>query len=163
MARLEAVGRVRAGCAGRPETLTDEQPFADPFFDVRMRGFPTRTDVDDAVALIRQRVRPLGPEAVELDAAAGRVLTAAVTATVSVPHFDRAAFDGYALRAEETFGAGPYNPLTLRVVGEALPGRPFGRAVEPGRGRPHHDRLADAGRGRRRAARRVGARKPAAC
>src|SRR3954447_15697253 len=103
-----------------------------PFFDVRMRGFPTRTDVDDAVALIRERVSSLGPEAVDPDAAAGRVLTAAVTATVSVPHFDRAAFDGYALRAEETFGAGPYNPLTLRVVGEAMPGRPFGRAVERG-------------------------------
>ena len=67
-----------------------------------------------------------------------------------VPHFDRAAFDGYALRAEETFGAGPYNPLTLRVVGEAH-ARP---AVRPtrraGRGGPHHDRLADPGRGRRR-------------
>ena len=107
-------------------------PSPTPFFDVRMRGFPTRTDVDDAVALVRERVRPLGPELVDLDAAAGRVLAAAVTATVPVPHFDRAAFDGYALRAEETFGAGPYNPLALRVVGEAMPGRPFTRPVEPG-------------------------------
>src|SRR4051794_9681259 len=107
-------------------------PSPTPFFDVRMRGFPTRTDVDDAVALVRERVRPLGPEIVELDTAAGRVLAAAVTAAVPVPHFDRAAFDGYALRAEETFGAGPYNPLTLRVVGEAMPGRPFGRPIGTG-------------------------------
>jgi len=107
-------------------------PSPTPFFDVRMRGFPTRTDVDDAVALVRQRVRLLGPEIVDLDAAAGRVLATAVTANVAVPHFDRAAFDGYALRAGETVGAGPHSPLTLRVVGEAMPGRPFGRAVEPG-------------------------------
>src|SRR5215207_8888425 len=107
-------------------------PSPTPFFDDRMRGFPTRTEVADAVELIRGRVSALGPEPVELDAAAGRVLAAAVTASVPVPHFDRAAFDGYALRAEETFGAGAYNPLTLRVVGEAMPGRPFGRAIVPG-------------------------------
>jgi molybdopterin molybdotransferase len=107
-------------------------PSPGPFFDVRMRGFPTRTEVDDAVVLIRQRVGPLGPETVELDAAAGRVLATAVTAALPVPHFDRAAFDGYALRAEETFGAGPYNPLTLRIVGEAMPGRPFAGAIGTG-------------------------------
>jgi molybdopterin molybdotransferase len=110
--------------------MTNSSP--NPFFDVRMRGFPTRTEVADAIELIRTRVAPLGPETVELDAAAGRVLATAVTASVPVPHFDRAAFDGYALRAEETFGAGPYNPLTLRVVGEAMPGRPFARAIGPG-------------------------------
>ena len=103
-----------------------------PFFDVRMRGFPTRTEVAAAVDLVRNRVSALGPEPVDLDAAAGRVLATAVTAAVPVPHFDRAAFDGYALRAAETFGAGPDNPLTLRVVGEAMPGRPFARAIVPG-------------------------------
>jgi len=107
-------------------------PSPNPFFDVRMRGFPARTEVAVAVELIRKRVGPLGPEAVELDAAAGHVLATAVTATVPVPHFDRAAFDGYALRADETFGAGPNNPLTLRIVGEAMPGRPFARPIGPG-------------------------------
>lgn len=103
-----------------------------PFFDVRMRGFPTRTEMADAVDLIRRRILTLGPEMTDLDAAVGRVLAAAVTATVPVPHFDRAAFDGYAVRAEETFGAGAYDPLTLRIIGEAMPGRPFGRPVGPG-------------------------------
>jgi molybdopterin molybdotransferase len=40
--------------------------------------------------------------------------------------------DGYALRGSETFGAGPYNPLEFDIVGEALPGRPFPGAVQPG-------------------------------
>jgi molybdopterin molybdotransferase len=55
-----------------------------------------------------------------------------VVADVAVPGFDRAAMDGYAVRAEETFGAGPYNPLDLRVIGVALPGRPFADVVPPG-------------------------------
>jgi molybdopterin molybdotransferase len=40
--------------------------------------------------------------------------------------------DGYALRAAETFAAAPYNPLEFKVVGEALPGRPFERPLPPG-------------------------------
>jgi molybdopterin molybdotransferase len=40
--------------------------------------------------------------------------------------------DGYAVRAEETFGAGPYNPLELQVLGEALPGRAFAGHVQSG-------------------------------
>ncbi|HKB03596.1 MAG TPA: gephyrin-like molybdotransferase Glp [Gemmataceae bacterium] len=103
-----------------------------PFFDVRMRGFPARTDVDEAVALIRKRVSSLGPESVPVDGAAGRVLAKAVTAEVPVPHFDRAAFDGFALRAADTAGAARDHPVPLRVVGEALPARPFGRAIGVG-------------------------------
>src|SRR5207249_300516 len=103
-----------------------------PFFDVRMRGFPARSDVAEAVALIRQRVSRLAPETVPVVDAAARVLAAAVTAEVPVPHFDRAAFDGYALRAAETTGAGRDRPVTLRVAGEAYPGRPIGRAIGPG-------------------------------
>jgi molybdopterin molybdotransferase len=102
------------------------------FFDVRMRGFPGRTDVDAAVALIRERVSKLSPEAASLDMAAGRVLAAAVTAEVPVPHFDRAAFDGYALHAAATADAGRDRPLTLRVIGEALPARPFAGGISPG-------------------------------
>src|SRR4051812_39505736 len=103
-----------------------------PFFDVRMRGFQTRTDVDDAVELIRRRCTALGTETVDLEAAAGRILAGDVTAAVAVPHFDRAAFDGYALQAEHTRDANSSNPHTLRVIGEAMPGRPFGRSVGPG-------------------------------
>jgi molybdopterin molybdotransferase len=98
-----------------------------PFFDVRLRGFPTRTPVDAVTALIRSRVRPLTPEAVSLDAA-GRVLAQEVVAAYPVPHFDRALFDGYAVRAVETHSL----PSTFRVLGEALPGRPSARAVGTG-------------------------------
>ena len=101
--------------------------------DVRMRGFQTRADVDDAVRLIRDLARPLAAERVRLDEAAGRLLAAGITAPVSVPGFARAAMDGYAVRGEETFGASDYNPLTLELIGEAFPGRPFSGTVAGGK------------------------------
>src|SRR5438067_13263123 len=100
--------------------------------DVRMRGFQDRAEVQEVIRLLDERVRPLPAEQVPVREASGRVLTEDVIAEVAVPGFDRAAMDGYAVRAEETFGAGPYNPLELRVLGAALPGRPFVGAVAPG-------------------------------
>jgi len=102
------------------------------FKDVRMRGFQDRAEVADVRALLDSRARPLPAEPVNLHEAAGRVLAADVVADVAVPPFDRAAMDGFALRGAETFGAGPYNPLELAVVGEAFPGRPFPGVVQPG-------------------------------
>jgi molybdopterin molybdotransferase len=97
-----------------------------------MRGFRDRAEVGDVLRVLGERLRPLTAEDVPLHEAAGRVLAADVVAAVDVPGFDRAAMDGYALLAEETFGAGPYNPLEFAVVGEALPGRPFAGRVQPG-------------------------------
>jgi molybdopterin molybdotransferase len=100
--------------------------------DVRMRGFATRADVETVSALIRDLARPLDHGDVPLDAAAGRVLATDVVAPRAVPGFPRAAMDGYAVRGEETFGATDYSPLTFRLVGEALPGRPFAGTVGAG-------------------------------
>ncbi len=102
------------------------------FKDVRMRGFQDRAEVDAVLALLDARVGPLPPEDVPLHSAAGRVLAKDVVAGVAVPGFDRAAMDGYALRGEETFGAGPYNPLDFAVVGVSLPGKPFAGRIVPG-------------------------------
>src|SRR5262245_8920228 len=100
--------------------------------DVRMRGFPSRSDVDHVLELIHKSVQPLPGEKVPLAEAAGRVLTDDVVAGVSVPGFVRSAMDGYAVRGEETFGASPYNPLTFRLLGESMPGRPYLGRVERG-------------------------------
>jgi len=100
--------------------------------DVRMRGFRERAEVDDVFALLKSRLSPLPAEEIGLRDAAGRVLAKEMVAPVPVPPFDRSAMDGYALRGEETFGAGPYNPLDLEVVGISLPGKPFAQTVEKG-------------------------------
>lgn len=100
--------------------------------DPRMRGFRTRASVAEVLAWIDASIGRLGEEAVGLAHAAGRVLAGPVRAGVSVPHFDRAAMDGYALRGEETHGSDPYNPAVFRVIGAARPGRPFDADVRPG-------------------------------
>jgi molybdopterin molybdotransferase len=91
--------------------------------DVRMRGFATRHDVEEALALLRQRLVPLPSEVIPLAEALDRVLAADIVAAIDVPHFDRAAVDGYAVRARDTFGASDYNPIALTLKGEVLPGR----------------------------------------
>ncbi|EYF05973.1 Molybdopterin biosynthesis protein MoeA [Chondromyces apiculatus DSM 436] len=97
--------------------------------DVRMRGFRERTSVEAALAILEARVGRLGDERVPLVEACGRVASEEVTASVSVPHFARAAMDGYALRGEATFGATAFAPVALQLVGASWPGRPFGGAV----------------------------------
>jgi molybdopterin molybdotransferase len=97
-----------------------------------MRGFRDRAEVDAALAMLDQRVRPLPAEAVDVTESSGRVLAVDIVAEISIPGFDRAAMDGYALRGEETFGATAYNPLECHIVGESRPGRGFSGKVEPG-------------------------------
>jgi molybdopterin molybdotransferase len=100
--------------------------------DVRMRGFAERTDVEDVLAFLAARARSLPAETVDLLEGFGRVLAAEVVADVDVPGFARSAMDGYALRGAESFGASGYETIRLEVVGTALPGRPFERALAPG-------------------------------
>jgi molybdopterin molybdotransferase len=100
--------------------------------DVRMRGFAARADVEDVERFLAERAGALEAEEVALLECAGRVLAEDVRSEVDVPGFARAAMDGYAVRGEDTFGASDYDPLALRVLGEALPGRPFEGRVAPG-------------------------------
>ncbi|WP_255149092.1 molybdopterin biosynthesis protein [Halorarius halobius] len=58
-----------------------------------------------------------GTETVPLDDARGRVLAERVDAAQDVPGFDRASVDGYAVRAEDTFGADEADPARLELVG----------------------------------------------
>jgi putative molybdopterin biosynthesis protein len=60
--------------------------------------------------------------------ALGRVVAAPVFADVSSPHFHTAAMDGYAIKADASFGAGPDRPLRMVVGTDAHPvntGRPL--------------------------------------
>ncbi len=100
--------------------------------DVRMRGFTRRAEVDTAWQWIDRHTPRLGSQVIDTEQAAGRILASEVVAAIDVPAFDRSAMDGYALRGEETIGASEYNPLTFRVIGQALPGQRFDGSVLPG-------------------------------
>ena len=90
--------------------------------DVRMRGFAQRTPVAQVTAWLQAQLQPLTAESIPAVSAAGRVLAAAVTSQFNIPGFARAMMDGYAVQAADTSGASPYNPQSLEVIGEALPG-----------------------------------------
>ena len=81
-------------------------------------GFRERTRVADAREILREAVTGLeGPttERVALADADGRVLAETVAAARNVPHYDRAAMDGYAVRAADTFGASTRSPAVVRI------------------------------------------------
>ncbi len=83
--------------------------------DPRESGFKEVTRLADARERLRAAVTPHDrTERVPLSAADGRAIAETVTARQAVPHYDRAAMDGFAVRAEDTFGAGDRSPAVLR-------------------------------------------------
>jgi molybdopterin molybdotransferase len=97
-----------------------------------MRGFAERADVEEVERFLAAATRALPAEPVRVDACAGRVLAEDLSARFAVPGFRRAAMDGYAVRAEDTFGASAYEPVPFEVLGETLPGRSFAGSVGAG-------------------------------
>ncbi|WP_144797107.1 molybdopterin biosynthesis protein [Halorubrum depositum] len=72
------------------------------------------------------------PETVPLGEARGRVLAERIDAAIDVPGFDRASMDGYAVRAEDTFGADEVDPAELDLVGAVHAGAAPEVTVAPG-------------------------------
>jgi len=72
---------------------------------------------------IIEEFEPLGGEFVSLDKALGRTLTTDVVAPEDLPGFHRSSMDGYAVRAQDTFGAAESLPALLELVGEVLMGQ----------------------------------------
>ncbi|REJ70433.1 MAG: molybdopterin molybdenumtransferase MoeA [Planctomycetota bacterium] len=97
-----------------------------------MRGFAQRSTVDEALAWLRPQWQRLEEEVVPVADAHDRVLARAIESGLDVPQFRRAMMDGFAVVASDTQGATAYNRLTLNVIGEAWPGRPFAGHVESG-------------------------------
>jgi putative molybdopterin biosynthesis protein len=76
-------------------------------------------DRDEAERRFRAALNctPRDIEVIPLDAALGRVLAADIVSPVDVPSFDRANVDGFAVVAEDTFGASEELPRTV-LMGE---------------------------------------------
>ncbi len=99
------------------------------------RQFLDVVDRDEAERRFRAALdlKPLEAECVRLEEALGRVLAADVVATIDVPSFDRSNYDGYAVRAADTFGATEQSPRRLSLMaGEIVPGRVPSAEVMPG-------------------------------
>ena len=65
---------------------------------------------------------PLGPESVALSQSLNRILADDALSPIDLPPFRRSTVDGYALKAQDTFGASENNPGLLTVAGEVVMG-----------------------------------------
>lgn len=89
--------------------------------------------LEDGMRILLDCVEPITrTERVGLLQATGRVLAEPVVASMSVPPFPRAAMDGYAVIAEDTFGAGNFNPVRLSLIEVIHAGDTAGSQVERG-------------------------------
>ena len=82
-----------------------------------MRPIRETIPIDEALSIAHEAALPIERTVqVALAEANGRVLASTVTATQDVPPFNRAAMDGYAVVAADTFGANRQDPRVLRCV-----------------------------------------------
>jgi len=88
--------------------------------------------VEEAFEKILSHVEVLEPERKPILNCLGQVLAEDVYSTIDIPPLDNSAMDGYALRAEDTRGAGETSPRYLAVVGEVAAGSMPTKEVRPG-------------------------------
>ena len=88
--------------------------------DLQQAGFKDRTRLGEALVTILDATTPHErTDRAPLGVADGAALAEAVTAPNPVPNYDRAAMDGFAVRAEDTFGASDRSPAILTARSES--------------------------------------------
>ncbi|MGH2653811.1 MAG: molybdopterin molybdotransferase MoeA [Actinomycetota bacterium] len=98
--------------------------------------------VDEAAALILDAIPALQPIELPLAEAYGCVAAAEVTTEYDIPPFSAAEADGFAARSADIVAAAPGSPVSLRLVGRSVRGRPpevtvgWGEAVRIAAGAP---------------------------
>jgi molybdopterin molybdotransferase len=99
----------------------------------QMRPIRETIALDEARKIIAEAAAPIERvERVALTDANRRVVAADVVSPMDVPPFARAAMDGYAVVAADTFGAGPFDPRVLRSVETVYTGQVPTRAIGTG-------------------------------
>ena len=95
-----------------------------------MKPFGALLPFEQALKVVIESIETITrTEVIGIDEAVGRVLAEDIVATQNTPPFDRAAMDGYAVKAEDTKGATQEKPRILEMVGELhagdVPGVPI--------------------------------------
>jgi len=80
--------------------------------------FKRLISLDEALNILLSNIKEIqDSEEVDLLNAGDRILAEDIYSPIDVPPFDRAEMDGYAVRAEDTFGASENNPVKLKLIG----------------------------------------------
>jgi molybdopterin molybdotransferase len=95
--------------------------------DRRRAGFKDRTRLAAAREQLLSAITPHDrTERLRLSLADGRVVATELTAPAPVPNYERAAMDGYAVRAGDTVGASDRSPVVLDALDREADCRPDG-------------------------------------
>jgi molybdenum cofactor synthesis domain-containing protein len=98
-----------------------------------MRPFGALISYQEAKDVIDQHTNAITrTETIAVDDAVNRVLAEDLTAKVNVPPFNRAAMDGYAVKAKDTFDAGPFKPKISKMIGELHAGENPTKKIKSG-------------------------------
>ena len=84
-----------------------------------MKPFTNLIPFEKAKKIMLENVKKVEDwEEIKIEDSLGRVLAEDIISPIDVPPFDRAAEDGYAVIAEDTYGAGRYEPRKFKIVGK---------------------------------------------
>jgi molybdopterin molybdotransferase len=98
-----------------------------------MKPFGALIPYQKAKEIIDQHIQSITrTESVPIDDAVNRVLAEDLVAVMTVPPFNRAAMDGYAVKAKDTFGAGQFKPKVFKIVGEVHAGEKPDEKIKSG-------------------------------
>lgn len=88
--------------------------------------------VKKAQKIINSSLKMVGVEEISLEDAHMRVLAEELTSLLNSPPFERSAMDGYAIRAEDTFGFSETDPAKLKIVDSIGAGQVSNAVVKNG-------------------------------
>ena len=88
--------------------------------------------VDEHLATVLNGIGTIDPIELTLLDAQGLLLAENVSADLPLPSFDNSATDGYAVRAVDTRGATPAEPVVLPVIGDVVAGTKSRSGMGPG-------------------------------
>ena len=83
-------------------------------------------------ALASAILKTIPAQDVNLENSVGRYLAEDIVSTIDVPGFDRATMDGFAVKAQDTFGANEVIPKSLKLIGGVEPGEVPGFLIGKG-------------------------------
>ena len=84
---------------------------------LRKIGFSKLTPLEDALETLFSHIQLNPIEEIEINDALNRILAINIICEMDIPPFDRSAMDGYAILAEDSFGASPKNSKSIKLAG----------------------------------------------
>jgi molybdenum cofactor synthesis domain-containing protein len=98
-----------------------------------MKPFKTLMGRVEALRIISDNIGRISrTEKIPINLIGGRILAEDIIANFSVPPFDRSSMDGYAVKAEDTYGASSFNPNQLKLIGVQHAGEIFEGRIAKG-------------------------------